>query len=219
LTQYYPHKKIETFSQQFTPEAIQLLYQIALMGKHDLPLAPSLKLGFEMVLLRLLTFEPVQKKIPIKSTDQIDQKEVLTENKKEKPTETKNIDIKNWANLLTQLKLTGITQTLTQHCEIKSFEEDILYLELDPRQKPLLQPRYIDRIKTALKEHYQRPVHVKISAASKPLTNTPNAQAERLSAQKHQAAEKNLSQDSTLKALAKSFDAQILKGTIEPCET
>jgi len=40
-------------------EDVQLYYQIALMGQKDLPLAPSPKVGFEMVLLRMLAFSPV----------------------------------------------------------------------------------------------------------------------------------------------------------------
>ncbi|MGB0238433.1 MAG: DNA polymerase III subunit gamma/tau [Cycloclasticus sp.] len=40
-------------------EEVQLYYQIALMGQKDLPLAPTPKIGFEMVLLRMLAFSPV----------------------------------------------------------------------------------------------------------------------------------------------------------------
>lgn len=44
---------------QLTPEDVQLFYQIALTGRRDLPLAPSAHVGFEMLLLRMLTFRPV----------------------------------------------------------------------------------------------------------------------------------------------------------------
>ena len=39
-------------------EDTQLYYQIGLLGKRDLPLAPNPKLGFEMVLLRMAAFQP-----------------------------------------------------------------------------------------------------------------------------------------------------------------
>ncbi|QEW07312.1 DNA polymerase III subunit gamma/tau [Nitrincola iocasae] len=39
-------------------EDIQLYYQIALMGRKDLPYAPDLREGLEMVLLRMLAFRP-----------------------------------------------------------------------------------------------------------------------------------------------------------------
>ena len=41
-------------------ELLQLLYQIALLGKRDLALAPDPRSGFEMVLLRMIAFRPVR---------------------------------------------------------------------------------------------------------------------------------------------------------------
>jgi DNA polymerase-3 subunit gamma/tau len=43
---------------RFTPEAVQLAYQICVQGRTDLPLAPDETTGFAMTLLRLLAFEP-----------------------------------------------------------------------------------------------------------------------------------------------------------------
>ena len=39
-------------------EDVQLFYQICLLGRKDLPFAPDLKSGFEMVMLRALAFRP-----------------------------------------------------------------------------------------------------------------------------------------------------------------
>ena len=39
-------------------ELLQLLYQIGLIGKRDMPLSPDPRSGFEMVLLRMLVFQP-----------------------------------------------------------------------------------------------------------------------------------------------------------------
>ncbi len=39
-------------------EDVQLFYQLGLNGRRDLPLAPDLRSGFEMVLLRMLAFKP-----------------------------------------------------------------------------------------------------------------------------------------------------------------
>ncbi|MEK7321929.1 MAG: DNA polymerase III subunit gamma/tau [Pseudomonadota bacterium] len=41
-----------------SPEDVQLFYQIALIGRRDLSLAPAPRSGFEMVLLRMLAFVP-----------------------------------------------------------------------------------------------------------------------------------------------------------------
>ncbi|MDA3868760.1 MAG: DNA polymerase III subunit gamma/tau [Gammaproteobacteria bacterium] len=46
-------------SGQLSSEDLQLFYQIALIGRRDLSLAPDLRTGLEMVLLRMLSFRPV----------------------------------------------------------------------------------------------------------------------------------------------------------------
>ncbi len=50
---------VTVLSKQVTVEQIQIYYQLLLNGKKDLTWAPDLRLGFEMILLRLLAFEPV----------------------------------------------------------------------------------------------------------------------------------------------------------------
>ena len=49
---------LSEYDNSFDSEEIQLNYQIALMGRRDLDLAPSHKVGFEMCLLRMIAFKP-----------------------------------------------------------------------------------------------------------------------------------------------------------------
>jgi len=53
-------EKIQQLSQAISPEEIQLYYQIALKGRKDLSLAPTPKIGLEMVLLRMVAFRPAE---------------------------------------------------------------------------------------------------------------------------------------------------------------
>ena len=46
-------------SEEISAEDLHLFYQIALIGRRDLPLSPDAKNGFEMILLRMLAFRPV----------------------------------------------------------------------------------------------------------------------------------------------------------------
>jgi len=50
--------QIAQLADSVSAEDTQLYYQIGLLGKRDLPLAPNPKLGFEMVMLRMLAFQP-----------------------------------------------------------------------------------------------------------------------------------------------------------------
>lgn len=50
-------EQLEGLAGQLSKEEVQLFYQVGLIGKRDLPLAPDPQIGFEMVLIRMLAFE------------------------------------------------------------------------------------------------------------------------------------------------------------------
>ena len=49
---------IQALASQVSSEDVQLFYQVGLIGRKDLPLAPDARSGFEMALLRMLAFRP-----------------------------------------------------------------------------------------------------------------------------------------------------------------
>lgn len=51
-------EQLRALAGQVDRESIQLYYQIGINGLKDLPLAPDLRSGFEMVMLRMLAFQP-----------------------------------------------------------------------------------------------------------------------------------------------------------------
>jgi len=54
------HERVVALAGRLPPEDVQLFYQIALLGRRDLPLAPDPRRGCEMTLLRMLAFRPVE---------------------------------------------------------------------------------------------------------------------------------------------------------------
>ncbi len=57
--------KVAALATAFSPESIQLAYQICAQGRADLALAPDEATGFTMTLLRLLAFEPAAATLPV----------------------------------------------------------------------------------------------------------------------------------------------------------
>lgn len=55
---YGDRQQILQFAARLAAEDVQLFYQTALVGRRDLPLASSPRIGFEMTLLRMLVFKP-----------------------------------------------------------------------------------------------------------------------------------------------------------------
>jgi len=52
-------EQVRELAEVLSPEDCQLFYQVGLIGRRDLALAPDPQSGFEMVLLRMLAFRPV----------------------------------------------------------------------------------------------------------------------------------------------------------------
>lgn len=60
-----PRVAVAGFAGVLDPQWIQLWYQMAVMGRRDLYLAPSARTGFEMALLRMLAFMPSDGAVPV----------------------------------------------------------------------------------------------------------------------------------------------------------
>jgi DNA polymerase-3 subunit gamma/tau len=59
---------IVELARRVSAEELQLFYQIGLIGQRDLPLAPDPRMGFEMVMLRMLAFHPATESVhPVKA--------------------------------------------------------------------------------------------------------------------------------------------------------
>ncbi|MBP6533847.1 MAG: DNA polymerase III subunit gamma/tau [Arenimonas sp.] len=64
---YQPESRrvsVSAFAQSIDAQVIQLWYQMAVMAKKDIYLAPSARMGFEMGLLRMLAFLPADASLP-----------------------------------------------------------------------------------------------------------------------------------------------------------
>ncbi len=51
---------VTALAKELSKEDVQLFYQIALQGRRDLPLSPDPRSGFEMLLLRMMSFRPLR---------------------------------------------------------------------------------------------------------------------------------------------------------------
>lgn len=63
-----PEAILNDLAQQVSPEKVQMLYQIALLTKQDMQLAPDIRIGFEMGLMRMLAFSPASEQVSSNSS-------------------------------------------------------------------------------------------------------------------------------------------------------
>jgi len=76
---------IKDLANELSKEEVQLFYQIALQGRRDLPLSPDTRSGFEMLLLRMMSFRPLregmQLNTPLDQSDHVKKKTITLEQK------------------------------------------------------------------------------------------------------------------------------------------
>ncbi len=63
---------IKELSPRISKEDVQLYYQVGILGRKDLPVAPDPRTGFEMTLIRMLAFRPAGVEIPEASESKLD---------------------------------------------------------------------------------------------------------------------------------------------------
>jgi DNA polymerase III subunit gamma/tau len=208
---------LQSLAQQWAPEEVQLYYEIALLGQKNMELAPTMHIGFEMTLLRMLAFKPeksVPTANPVKPTQRIAEKtKTIIPSATAKPSASKNTSSDAWVEMLTQIKLTGATNALAQACALEEFTGNQLKLIISPNHEALLNKRQIERIKEAINESINEDINVSIRVAA---TKQPTAQMTTDKNKKEHAKklEDNLMNDKVVRNILKTFDGTIVKETI-----
>lgn len=197
-----PHEQpLRTLAQQFSPEDVQLFYQIGLLGQRDFNYAPSPSIAFEMTLLRMLAFYPADHAAPPASHQTV------------QPTAAPKPVAGDWPNTVSQLKLSGAAMALIQQCSLEAMTDDTITLLIKPSQKALAQPAQLQRIQQALRDHFQRPLTVNVRAAEHALP-TPADVDKQQQQQRQHTAKQALIKDEKLQQLMQTFDATLIEGSI-----
>ena len=184
-TIYQEHDLLD-YKDSFDPEEIQLNYQISIMGRRDLDLAPSHKIGFEMCLLRMIAFKPeldLHRGIEVtKKEHYIDSdgraKETINnvnEEKKAREKEPLNINLGNiiWSDLVAELELKGTSRMLADNCALIKQENNKFFLMLDEKSQSYNNKERQLALSEALSTYYKKKIDVDISVG-KSESETPN---------------------------------------------
>jgi len=233
------HDFVTDMARRMPEEDVQLFYQIGLLGKRDLPLAPDPRSGFEMTLLRMLAFRPVaeggggarQTKVPAaksRNTGGAVQSAAAAEPAadqgaaaapepvvRDSATAPALQPSGEWSRVVAALELTGLVRELASHTVIEAQKDDRLCLVLDARCKRLLNRDREEALGEALARHYGRALKLELRVGE-PSGETPARERERLAAERQQAAVDAIENDPNVKGLVDAFDARINPETIRP---
>jgi DNA polymerase-3 subunit gamma/tau len=225
-------------------DELQLNYQIALVGRRDLGLAPEPRSGFEMALLRMLAFRPsapVPVTNPQPSGSATRPVPATNPGPTATPVRTARAAVgtgpavaampvsaplsapsatSDWATLLPQLELSGAARQLAANCLWVGIEDGVVRLRLERRSEPLRTPQIEERVAHAFSKHYGRPTRVVIERDEGPepeaAVDTPARIEARATEAELSTAKAALESEPAVRALREQFGATVVAETIRP---
>jgi DNA polymerase-3 subunit gamma/tau len=226
---------IAALAAALTPEATQLFYQLAIVGRRDLPLAPTPRAGFEMTLLRMLAFRPAQvtsaapRPAPSAATPIPAPPRRVAEPRAEQKT-PQSVQSKpqidsgagvqaaaagDWPALIQTAELRGPVGQLAQHAALIGIDNGVVRLALKPEFEHLISPPLIEQMQEKLGAALGQTVKVRFekSAAA---AETPADASARVRSDRQQAAEQAIGDDPFVQTLMRDFDARVIPDSVRP---
>jgi len=231
-------------SGRLQPEDVQLYYQIGLIGRRDLALAPDPRGGFEMVMLRMLAFRPQSEGNAVTATPaaapatgtgsplpgkaraaaptrsaagSAGQKSGGAEAAPE-PASGADAVVDDWQAIIERLDLKGVARELALNCALVERTEQGLVLAVDPVHARLLNESRRRHIEQALSGYFGRPVGLQIRQEGAMAGDTPARRQTREREARRQQAVHAIETDENVKALQDAFGATVNYDSIQPRE-
>ena len=216
---------------QFTPEDLQLLYQIAIMARRDLDFAPDARGGFEMTLLRMLAFRPAgpgrepapqppdgwRKALP--SAAAAPSRRVAPSAEAAvapaAPTASAAPTSDDWSAIVARLGLDGMAAQLAAHCVLVGRSNGVVRLKLDRAGEAFRRPQLEQRLAQALAQHFGEAMRLDIEVSD--VTEvTPAREQSQVADERQKVAEQAIDADPNVRAMREVFGATVQPGSIRP---
>ncbi len=215
---------------RFDPEDIQLFYQIVVLGRRDLELAPSEHVGCQMTLLRLFAFKPAQVAAASggSSGESSPKRGQQTETASAAVSRAGAPEVASEASTLTPATWSGVLEALPLNGSVKAVAGLLVLDEVNPGairfhvaedDKILVTPRFLETLSAALSKHYGQPLKALVSAVAEQQQPTPADEAHQAMEQAQSDAHAAIEQDPLIQKLKTRFDAEVLPESIRPVDT
>jgi DNA polymerase-3 subunit gamma/tau len=226
---------IDALAATLSPEETQLFYQLAIVGRRDLPLAPTARAGFEMTLLRMLAFRPAQagaspprpaasavaptpaasRRIAEPRAQVKTPQSTQSEKSNNGSAATDAAAVSDWTALIDAAGLRGPAGQLARHAALIAIDGNVVRLALKPIHEHFSSPPLIVQIEERLSVSLGRAIRLRFEKPAA-VVDTPMDIAERECSTRQQAAEQALGEDPFVQALMRDFDARVVPDSIRP---
>jgi DNA polymerase III subunit gamma/tau len=217
-------ERLRRHAKALAPEDVQLYYQIGLIGRRDLSLAPDPRTGVEMTLLRMLAFRPVAvgrdlepdaQNVSRPSTDDALVGTVGIAEPVSAAASGASTVASAWKETVERIAANGLIKELLNNMTLDSIDETKIDLVLDESCAKLLSKERETALKQVLEQHYGRPLQVSVRTGA-PSAPTPAQQKSRLQSEEQRAAVEAINSDPNVRALREKFNARVNPDSIRP---
>ncbi len=223
--------EIIALAAKMTPEDAQLFYQIALLGRRDLELAPEPRSGFEMVLLRMLSFRPASAAMPQSSstggaksapaplgtvarTPTTAAAPARVNTNVNKSVAATGTAISNeWSEIVAGLNLRGAVRSLAVNSSLLERTETTITLLLDEGHAHLRNDKFEQRFEEALQQYFGQKLKLVMTVGT-PEAETPASKEVRVADERKQTALEAIEGDDNVKSLQEAFGAQVIPESV-----
>ena len=239
------HETVLGLAQAISAEDVQLYYQIGLIGRRDLPMAPDLRSGFEMILLRMLAFRPdgaaTQASTPASAQrapvapraapTQVRQPAVapVATAQAAAPTAVAGPAAaaavtpvaaadRAWHEVVEQLGLNGMVYQLAANSTLEAKEGGVVRLAQSAKNTVMRSRSIEQRLQDALQTYYGEPIRLEFVAAEAS-EFTPAARQQKAAEDRQQAAVEAINADPNVQKIQEVFDAQVVPDSVRPVDS
>jgi DNA polymerase-3 subunit gamma/tau len=220
----YPTGTLQRLAATIAAEDLQLYYQMAILGRRDLPLAPDPRIGAEMTLLRMLAFRPQEPTTRRQAPSDGDRTRLAAAAPKGPTAAAPNGPTAavpavpqpdNWPDMLASLELQGAARQLASHCRLLERSGNRFRFMLDARAETLRTRQLEERFAQALARLMGAPVQLEFEVGAE-AGDTPARREEQARDLRLEQARLALENDPNVQAMRDRFGAVIQPDSIKP---
>jgi len=219
--------EIIALASRMTAEDTQLFYQIALLGRRDLSLAPEPRSGFEMVLLRMLAFQPVSAASTPQPSNTGSARAVQSAAVAATRSATPGVKTavaapvttvsNEWSEVVAALNLRGAVRSLAVNSSLVERTDSAITLLLDSGHAHLRNEKFEQRFEEALQQYFGQKLKLVMTVGA-PEVETPASKQVRVAGERKQTALEAIEADANVQSLQETFGAKVIPESVNPVD-
>jgi DNA polymerase-3 subunit gamma/tau len=223
--------RVKEIAARLDPGRVQVMYQVAVLGRRDLPLAPDEFAGFTMTLLRMISFmQPGEAPRRVRETADSAARPATSPPARAAvpvepparaapaaaPTAAPAFD-GDWLALVERLDLTGLAGMVARHGELVSYANGHFELVVPESHRMYAEKAYQDKLKAELQQHFGPALRLTVKVGATAGKSVAAARS-REAAQKQAVAAEAIEDDPFVRDLVNDLGAEVVSSSIRPAD-